>query len=83
MSRPPSDAVEAIGFAAPRLTSGIHPAEGPAIGRHRPDRLARAHGAGGLDRARSATSRGSTGHQAALAAPEGAGMPTGRRDRTP
>ncbi|MFK5598360.1 LLM class flavin-dependent oxidoreductase [Methylobacterium sp. WL30] len=50
MSHLPPDAVEFIGFAAPRLTSEIHPAEGPAIDRDYLDRLAQAHEAGGFDR---------------------------------
>ncbi|MDO9428636.1 MAG: LLM class flavin-dependent oxidoreductase [Methylobacterium sp.] len=50
MSPLPPDAVEFIGFAAPRLTSEIHPATDPVIDRDYLHRLARAHEAGGFDR---------------------------------
>ncbi|MCJ2082456.1 LLM class flavin-dependent oxidoreductase [Methylobacterium sp. J-090] len=50
MSHLPHEAVEFIGFAAPRLTSEIHPPQGTAIDPDYLDRLAQAHEAGGFDR---------------------------------
>ena len=50
MSLLPPDAVEFIGFVAPRHTSEIHPAAGPAIDRDYLKLLAQAHEWGGFDR---------------------------------
>ncbi|MEE7449863.1 alkanesulfonate monooxygenase, partial [Methylobacterium radiotolerans] len=50
MSLLPPDAVEFIGFVAPRHTSEIHPAAGPSIDRDYLKLLAQAHEWGGFDR---------------------------------
>lgn len=50
MSVPSADAVEFIGFVAPRRTSEIHEPSGPAIDRDYLRLLAQAHEAGGFDR---------------------------------
>ena len=50
MSFPLPDAVEFIGFAAPRYTSETHAASGPAIDRDYLRLLAQAHEWGGFDR---------------------------------
>jgi len=50
MSLLPPDAVEFIGFVAPRPTSEIHPASGPALDRDYLRLLAQAHEWGGFDR---------------------------------
>lgn len=50
MSLPPPEAVEFIGYVAPRHTSEIHPAQGPAIDRDYLKLLAQAHERGGFDR---------------------------------
>lgn len=50
MSHLPPDAIEFIGFAAPRHTSEIHAAEGPPIDRDYLTLLAQAHEWGGFDR---------------------------------
>lgn len=50
MSLLPPDSVEFIGFVAPRHTSEIHPAAGPAIDRDYLKLLAQAHEWGGFDR---------------------------------
>lgn len=50
MSLLPTEAVEFIGFVAPRHASEIHPAQGPAIDRDYLKLLAQAHEWGGFDR---------------------------------
>ncbi|SFM16844.1 LLM class flavin-dependent oxidoreductase [Methylobacterium pseudosasicola] len=50
MSLLPPEAVEFIGYVAPRHTSEIHPAEGPSIDRDYLKLLAQAHEWGGFDR---------------------------------